>query len=97
MREQIATCIDGIWQQLPVNDAHTALTALVESPHANPIDVIVRHLGEVVRLAQGLSETDARRARDFILAASSMLAATTYLPKNDQAIFESTLREIAKR
>jgi hypothetical protein len=91
MGNVVAVAIDGVWQPQVNDDAHHAITS------TNVVDQIVVHLGEVVRLAQSLSPDDQRRVRDFCHATSSMLLATTYLPKNDQRLFETTLREIAKR
>ena len=70
---------------------------LIDVTPASDIDQIVAHLGQAVRLAQNLSPADARRARDFMHAAYSMLSATTYLPSQDQARFERALREDVAR
>lgn len=67
------------------------------SKPASAIDQVVTHLSEVVRLAQGLSEEDARRVRDFVHATSAMLMASTYLPAHDQRVFETALRTAAAK
>jgi hypothetical protein len=67
------------------------------SKPASAIDQVVTHLSEVVRLAQGLSEEDARRVRDFVHATSAMLMASTYLPAHDQRVFETALRIAAAK
>jgi hypothetical protein len=67
----------------------------VPSKPAGAIDQVATHLSEVIRLAQGLSEEDARRVRDLVHAASSVLLASTYLPVDDQRLFESALRTAA--
>ena len=61
------------------------------------VDQAVTHLSEVVRLAQGASETDARRIRDFVHTTSALLSATTYLDKSDQNMLEDALRATARR
>lgn len=85
----IAAIVDGKWVPLPaepVQPQRQRMTAL------NNIDAIVMHLSEVVKLAQDLSTTDRRRARDFVHAASAVLSATTYLPDDDQSKFDRALR-----
>jgi hypothetical protein len=92
----VAVVVDGVWT--PVDDGrpppvNPKTDTYVIDPSTSDVDRIVAHLGQVVRLAQNLSETDARRVRDFVHAASSMLSATTYLPAKDQAQFERALRD----
>ncbi|MBR1276106.1 hypothetical protein [Bradyrhizobium sp. AUGA SZCCT0283] len=97
----VALIIDGVWQHPQVNDDHCAVNARndshVISSSMSEVDQIVALLGQVVRRAQSLSDTDQRRVRDFVHAASSMLSATTYLPKADQKVFETALRDVASR
>lgn len=80
------------WRQRVKEDSD-----LIDVTPASDIDQIVAHLGQAVRLAQNLTPADARRARDFMHAAYSMLTATTYLPGQDQARFEHALREDVAR
>jgi transcriptional regulator of met regulon len=70
--------------------------AVVSKPAGGAIDMVATHLSEVVRLAQGLTEEDSRRRiRDLVHATSSVLLASTYLPADDQRLFESALRTAA--
>jgi hypothetical protein len=98
----VAVEVDGKWT--PISDlAQSQMTNsnrdsdLIDVTPASDIDQIVAHLGQAVRLAQNLTPADARRARDFMHAAYSMLTATTYLPGQDQARFEHALREDVAR
>lgn len=98
----VAVVVDGKWT--PISDlAQSQMTNsnrdsdLIDVTPASDIDQIVAHLGQAVRLAQNLTPADARRARDFMHAAYSMLTATTYLPGQDQARFEHALREDVAR
>jgi hypothetical protein len=93
MSHQLAIIIDGVWMQ--PQDQHRAI---VNPPTREiEIDRIVSLLSQVVLRAQSLSPEDQRRVRDLTHAASAMLMATTYLPKNDQRIFETALRDIASK
>jgi hypothetical protein len=71
-------------------------TTAVSKP-VSAIDQVVAHLSSVVKLAQGLSDQDQRRVRDFTHVASSLLMSTTYLVADDQHIFETALRDAVKR
>ena len=97
MRE-IAILVDGEWQ--PIVDGHTQVTAPNSSSTmimpTDAVDRIAELLAEVVLLAQSLTPQDARRAREFLHAASSVLAASTVLPLEDQRIFETHLRNARK-
>jgi hypothetical protein len=64
----------------------------VEVDTRSDIDKIASHLGQAVRLAQHLNPTDARRARDLMHAAQGAMSAMTYLPADDQKLFERSLR-----
>ena len=92
----VAIVVDGVWT--PVGDPTQSVNQrldthdVIDAPMSD-VDRIVSLLGQVVRLARGLTESDARRVRDFVHATSSMLTATTYLPEQDQARFERALRE----
>lgn len=96
----VAVIIEGKWTPVDA-DGHpqTQPPANLRSDRClvdtsgDVVEQIVAHLGQVVRLAQNLSPTDARRVRDFVHAASSMLSATTYLTGPDQARFEQALRD----
>jgi hypothetical protein len=97
----VAVIIDGVWHTPQIDDGHRAISTrtdsnVVNSP-MNEVDQIVSLLGQVVRRTQSLSEQDQRRVRDFVHAASSMLSATTYLPKSDQTKFEAALRDTVVR
>jgi hypothetical protein len=96
MMRNIAVIVDGVWMQPQFNDDHRAVSARNDSNVANSstceVDQIVSLLGQVIRRAQSLSDQDQRRVRDFVQATQSMLTATTYLPKSDQATFEAALR-----
>jgi hypothetical protein len=91
----VAIVENGVWTTIEVgqpspsqkNDRNVS----VDTPISD-IDQIAAHLGQAVRLAQNLSPTDARRARDLMHAASAMMSATTYLEKSDQKLFERSLR-----
>ena len=50
-------------------------------------------LAEVIRISRGLSETDARKARDLAHAFSGLMVATNYLPSTLQDQFERSLRK----
>jgi hypothetical protein len=99
VRELIATIVNGEW--VPIVDGHSQVTAPNSQPaQIMPIDAVdrvVAHLSEVIALAQGMSATDQRRIREFVAAAHSLLSATTVLPTEDQKIFETALREAARR
>jgi hypothetical protein len=92
----IAIVENGVWTpvvdygQSPPNQKTG--THVIDAPISD-IDRIAAHLGQAVRLAQNLSPTDQRRARDFVRGTLSMLEATTYLPAPDQARFERALRD----
>jgi hypothetical protein len=92
----IAIVENGVWTpvvdglQMPVSQKTN--TQVIDAP-MNEIDRIAAYLGQVVRMAQNLSEPDARRVRDFVRVTLSMLEATTYLPAPDQARFEHALRD----
>jgi hypothetical protein len=73
------------------NDSHVINSSMSE------VDQIVALLTQVVQRAQSLSEQDQRRVRDFVHVVSSTLLATTYLPSSDQKLFESTLRDAARK
>ena len=99
MRE-IAIIIDGVWQ-LPVTDEHNAVSGGARqtppvTTSTDNVERIAEYLAEVVLLAQSLTPQDARRAREFLHAASSVLAASTVLPLEDQRIFETHLRNARK-
>jgi hypothetical protein len=85
---------DGVW--VPIEDGqppvHQTPDTRVIDPSASDVDKIVMLLGEIVRLAQGLNPADARRTRDFMHTAQSMLTATTFLNGSDQNAFERSLR-----
>jgi hypothetical protein len=89
----IATMIDGIWVQEVVVDGHHQ----VANPSMDEVDHVVTLLGEVVMRAQSMSPDDLRRVRDFVHAASAVLMSTTYLPRDDQVIFETALRTSVAR
>jgi hypothetical protein len=59
----------------------------------DPIDEAAQLLARVAKIAQGLNATDQRRIRELVHATSSMLSATTVLPRDDQRRFERALRE----
>jgi hypothetical protein len=87
----VAMVVDGKW--VPVGD--DGRPVVNPKPNATPtsdIDQIVKHFAQVVQLAQGLSDEDQRRVRDFARAALATLEATTSLPKSDQRKFERALR-----
>lgn len=89
----IATVVDGVW--VPVGDDGRPFVNPKANSHVtqtSDVELIVKHLAQVVRLAQGLSDEDQRRVRDFVNATQSTLFATTYLAKSDQKIFERALR-----
>jgi hypothetical protein len=96
----IATIVDGVWvpaqhhQQPPQRPVSQEVGSNVVEFDTSRTDVekIAAHLSQIIRVAQGLSESDARRARDLLHAASGLLMATTYLPKEDQAQLEQALR-----
>jgi hypothetical protein len=77
---------NGVWKSI-----EDGRPAVIDTPRSD-VERVVAHLAQVVRLAQDLSDDDARRVRDFVHAASAMLSATTYLAKSDQKIFEASLR-----
>jgi hypothetical protein len=92
----VAVIVDGKWTPVEDGQSHptnqrTDNTQVID-PSTSDVDRIVSLLGQVVRLAQGLSAEDARRVRAFVHAAASMLSATTYLPDQDQSKFERALR-----
>ncbi|MGZ6316307.1 MAG: hypothetical protein ACXWNQ_03530 [Anaerolineales bacterium] len=91
----VAVVVDGKWTPVldPAHPANQRTDTQVIDGSMSDVDRIVSLLGQVVRLAQTLSPTDARRVRDFVHATESMLSATTYLPEQDQARFERALRE----
>jgi hypothetical protein len=101
MTRNIAVIIDGVWQwQEPpqvVNDHAISARNNSNVVNLSEVDQIVSLLTQVVVKAQGLSDGDQRRVRDFVRAALSMLEATTSLPKSDQRIFEAALRDVAAR
>jgi hypothetical protein len=78
----VAIIVDGKWTV--IDDGRP--------PSTSDIDRIAAHLGQAVRLAQNLKPTDARRARDLVHAAQGALNASTYLPRDDQKLFERALR-----
>jgi hypothetical protein len=89
----VAVVIDGKWT--PLDDDGQPLVrqrADTQIEASMGVDQIAGLLGQVVRLAQGLSPEDARRARDFMHAASAAMTATTYLDESDQRKFERSLR-----
>jgi hypothetical protein len=94
----LAVVVDGKWVA-----AHDGQPLAHRKPDIVPVptgdvDRIVSLLGQIVRMAQGLSPTEARRVRDFVQATQSMLTATTYLETTDQRLFERSLRdEVARR
>jgi hypothetical protein len=77
--------VDGVWRHPQ------------EVVSANDVDRIVASLGQVVALAQTLSDVDQRRVRDFVRATLAMLEATTSLPKSDQTMFETMLRDAVRK
>jgi hypothetical protein len=91
----VAICENGLWTTIEIgqpspsqkNDRNVSVDTRISD-----IDQIAAHLGKAVRLAQNLSPTDARRARDFFHAASGMMSATTFLPSDDQKLFGKSLR-----
>ena len=90
----VAVIQDGKW--VPVSDGlpptnPRADTHVINMPMSD-VDRIIVHLAEVIRLAQGLSPTDARRVRDLMHAAQAALTASTFLPEADQARFERALK-----
>lgn len=56
------------------------------------IDGIVLRLADIAKTAQSLSPPDQRRVRELLHATTSLLAATTVLPHDDQARFQNALR-----
>jgi hypothetical protein len=95
MTRNFSIIVDGEWQSLEVHDANAREVKVNGS--TSEVDQIVSLLSQVVRMAQSLSEQDAYRVRAFFQAAQSMLTATTYLPKSDQKIFETALRDVARK
>ena len=83
----VGIIVDGKW--MSIDDGRPA--HVIDTPRSD-VDQIIAHLGQVVRLAQRLSDEDQRRVRDFVHAASALLSATTYLPDTDQKLFERALR-----
>ena len=81
---------DGRW--MPPTQPQQKTNNDVVDVSMSDVDQIVAHLGAVVRLAQNLSESDARRVRDFIHATSAALTMSTYFREEDQAKFEQALR-----
>lgn len=61
--------------------------------HRDAVTEVADLLARVVRLAQTLHETDQRRVRELVHAASSTLSATTVLPPRDQQLFQRALRD----
>lgn len=59
---------------------------------SDPIEEIAALLAKLTRIVQTLDADDARRARELVSAASSLLAASTRLPDRDQRLFEQALR-----
>jgi len=95
----VAVVQNGVW--VPVDDGRPPVnqkddTHLINI-YTSDVDQIVAHLAQVVRLAQGLSTTDARRVRELVHATSSTLWATTALSSDDQKLFERSLREAANK
>jgi len=89
----VAVVIDGKWVPLD-DDGQPLVRQKVDAQvidALNDFDQIVACLGQVVRRAQGLSDEDQRRVRDFVRATLAALEATTSLPKNDQRMFERSL------
>jgi hypothetical protein len=82
----IAVARDGVWQAPGSN-------VVAFDASRSEVDQIADHLAQVVKLAQTLSEADARRTRDLMHAASALLTATTYLSGPDQARLERALRK----
>jgi hypothetical protein len=99
LMRNIAVIIDGVWMQPQVQDDNRAINARNDSNVVNSstsVDQIVAALSQIVVMTQSLPENeDQRRVREFIRITSSMLGATTYLPKQDQRIFERALRDAA--
>jgi hypothetical protein len=96
----LAVIVDGVW--LPLNAEGQPITNVsnnssVTNSSMSEVDQIVSLLTQVLVRAQSLSEQDQRRVRDFVQASQAMLTATTYLPKSDQRLFETALREVAAR
>jgi hypothetical protein len=94
--EIVALRVDGKW--MPASEAQLPAKPKAVAPYSidastDDISQIAALLGQVVRVAQGLSEADARRARDLVHATSSMLGAMTYLPRQDQQLFEKSIRD----
>ena len=81
----VGIVVDGKWTS--IDDGRPVI-----DPSLSDIDQIIRHFAQVVRLAQGLSDEDQRRVRDFARATLATLEATTMLPKSDQARFQRSLR-----
>jgi hypothetical protein len=91
----LAVAVDGVWR--PVIDGQPLTVPkpdvyAVDAP-VNGVDQIAGLLGRVVWLAQNLSPTDARRARDYMHAASAAMTASTYLSGPDQQVFERALSD----
>ena len=100
MGRLIAVVENGVWTTIEV---HTPPPVSQPSPASqnndsyvvdtrSDIERIAAHLGQAVRLAQTLSPTDARRARDLMHAAQGAMSASTYLEKPEQALFNKSLR-----
>lgn len=87
----VGVVVNGVWQT--VDDGQH----VIDAPISDPVDLIVARLAEVIRLAQSLTPADARRVRDFVVATSATLSATTFLEKSDQRAFERSLRDAAKQ
>jgi hypothetical protein len=81
----VAIIVDGKWTA--IDDGRNE----IDTPSSD-IERVAAALGLAVRLAQNLSPTDARRARDLMHAAQGAMSATTYLEKSDQKLFEKSLR-----
>jgi hypothetical protein len=91
----IAVAVDGVWRSVSDGQPLTVPKPDVYAVDApvDGVDEIARLLGRAVRLAQNLSPTDARRARDYMHAASAAMTASTYLSGPDQQTFERALRD----
>lgn len=70
---------------------------VIDPPSIGGVEEIVALLARIVKVAQGLNESDARRAREFTEAARSALYATTRLDAADQRTFQNALRNAARQ
>jgi hypothetical protein len=101
----VAIVENGIWTTIDTGQPPSPANHVSQNNHSHEVEVDTRSdidrlaalLGQAVRLAQNLSPTDARRARDLMHAAQGMMSASTYLPADDQKLFEAALRDTSRK